>query len=199
MGLPAGKEQPVTEAERAAATRRLHELVAEGLQLDRFTTALEQVLVARDHDDLAAALSVLPPVIRLTPSSLRSPHPVEADAGTGVLKLGVGWQLGAESYVKSSTGVCEVDLTQATWDRPEVDLTLKTTTGVIKVVIPRGVAVQMRSTRGHVITKDLEQPLPGSPVLRVTAAATTGIIQLRHPAAPKNRKRRFRWRRRRSA
>lgn len=87
--VPAGSKPAVTEAERAAATNRLHDLVADGLPLEHFATALDQILAAQDHDQLAVALEGLPPLVSFTPEFRRSLRLVEANAGTGVLTLGL--------------------------------------------------------------------------------------------------------------
>ena len=145
---------------------------------------------------MEAALSDLPPLVRFTPPNRVSQHAVEADARTGVLSLGAGWQLGTETSIRTSTGMCTLDLSKATWDGPDVDLSLRTATGLITVLVPRGVAVQVRSVKGHLIQK-LDDALPGAPVLRVTASAATGMITLCHPSPPRQKRLRF-WRRRRS-
>ena len=194
--LPAPVD-PVDDADRVAAITRLRDLVGSGLSLERFTAALEQVLAATDHAELEAAMAAMPSIVRLTPASRRLEEPLVVDAGLGRIELGAGWQLAARTKVSASTGTCRLDLTQATWDAHEVDLRLEVATGRIEVVIPEGVAVQMRSVKGKVRLDNLAPALPGGPLLKVDAAAVTGRIRICHPPPPPQPRRR-RWRRRRA-
>lgn len=186
--------EPVDDTDRVAAISRLHDLVAGGgLSLDRFSSGLEQVLAATSREELEAAMTVMPSLVRLTPGSRRLAQPLRVDAGIRRLDLGAGWQLASETSITTSTGKCGVDLTQASWDAREINLSLETATGRIEVVIPEGVAVQVVSARGRVTLESLTPPVPGAPILRVTAAASTGRILIRHPRKPRPR----RWLRRR--
>ena len=185
--------EPVDDTDRVAAISRLHDLVGSGgLSLDRFSSGLEQVLAARTHEELEAAMTAMPALVRLTPGSRRLAQPLRVDAGIRKLNLGAGWQLAAETSITTSTAKCDVDLTQASWDARQIDLSLETATGRIEVVVPEGVAVQVVSARGRVRLDSLAPPVPGAPLLRVTAAASTGQIVIRHP----RRTRRSRLRRR---
>ena len=182
------------DAERVAATARLRELVANGeLSLERFSQALDQVLAARTCADLEAAMTGMPPLVHLTPSSRRLAQPLEVATGLQHLKLGPGWQLASQTMVSTGTGKCTLDLTAAAWDSLQVDLHLKTTTGAIDVIIPEGVAVQMLSAKGSVKLEPLVPPAPGSPLLRVVAETGVGWIRFRHPRKPRPAGR-ARWR-----
>ena len=106
----------VDEHDRVAAIDRLHELVRGGsLSLERFSAILEQVLAAVGHADLEAAMSALPPVVRLTPASRRLAQPLVLRAD-GALKLGSGWQLAADTTISVAFGTAWLDLTAASWD-----------------------------------------------------------------------------------
>ena len=62
----------VNTDDRVAATARLHDLFATGvLSLERFYELLEKVFAAPGHADLEAAMSALPSLVRLTPTSRR--------------------------------------------------------------------------------------------------------------------------------
>ena len=186
--------EPVDDSDGIAAISRLHDLVGGGgLSLDRFSSGLEQVLAARTHEELEAAMTSMPALVRLTPGSRRLAAPLRVDAGIRKLDLGAGWQLASETSITTSTGRCEVDLTQASWDARQIDLSLETATGRIEVVVPEGVAVQVVSAKGRVRLDALTPPIPGAPLLRVTAAASTGQILIRHPRTTRRR----RWLRRR--
>jgi hypothetical protein len=188
--------EPVDDGDRLAAVARLNDLVGNGgLSLERFSASLEQVLAANDQADLEAAMAAMPSLVRLTPASRRLSQPMRLDAGISRLERGVGWQLASETTVTSSTGRVRLDLTAASWDAQVIDLVLRTTTGKITVIVPRGVAVQMVSATGRVTLDDLASPVPGSPVIRVVASTSPGggRIRFEHPSQQAKRRR---WRRR---
>jgi hypothetical protein len=188
----------VDEQDRVAAIDRLHELVRGGsLSLERFAAVLEQVLAAVGHADLEAAMSALPPLVRLTPASRRLAQPLVLRAD-GALKLGSGWQLAADTTISIAFGTAWLDLTAASWDANQINLHLETRAGAIELIVPEGVAVQMVGGSGRVQLESLSAPVPAGPVLRISTLGATGVIRIRHP-----KKRRAgpltRWRRRRKA
>jgi hypothetical protein len=182
--------EPISDSDRVAVIARLHDLVASGdLDLERFSASLEQVLAAESETELETAVVGLPSVVRLTPSWRKLSQPVVLDAGIYRLELGDGWQLGADTTVKTNTAKVRLDLTRATWDARDVQLHLQSGTGNMEVIVPRGVSVQVVSMTGRVSVDDLAPPLPGGPVLRVDAATKTGKIRFTHerPAPKKGR------------
>jgi hypothetical protein len=82
--------------------------------------------------------------------------------------------LARETEVTTNTGKVRLDLSAATWDAREIDLRLRTNTGKIEVIIPKGVAVQMVSATNRVRLDNIVPPVPGAPVLRVVASPSTG-------------------------
>jgi hypothetical protein len=186
--------EPISDSDRVAAIARLHDLVGSGdLSVEKFSASLDQVLAAESQTDLESAMVGLPSIVRLTPSSRKSALPVCVDAAISRLDLGAGWQLAADTTVKTNTGRVQLDLCNATWDAREVDLHLQSVTGKIDVIIPKGVSVQIVSMTGRVIFDDLAPPLPGGPVLRIDATTKAGRIRFTNEI-PSARARR--WRRR---
>jgi hypothetical protein len=187
--------QPISDSERVAVIARLHDLVASGdLGLDQFSANLEQVLAADSETELETAVAGLPSIVRLTPSWRKLSQPVVIDAGIYRQELGAGWQLGADTTVKTNTAKVRMDLTEATWDARDVRLRLQSGTGNMEVIVPRGVSVQVVSMTGRVSLDELVPPLPGGPVLRVEAATGTGKIRFTHER-PARRARRWRSKR----
>jgi hypothetical protein len=177
----AASPEPVSDRDRVAVIARLHDLVASGdLGLEQFSASLEQVLAADSETELETAVVGLPSIVRLTPSWRKLSQPVVLDAGIYRLELGGGWQLGADTTVKTNTAKVRLDLTEATWDARDVQLHLQSGTGNMEVIVPRGVSVQVVSMTGRVITDDLAPPLPGGPVLRVDVATKTGKVRFTH-------------------
>jgi hypothetical protein len=185
----------VADGDRVRAVGRLQDLVGSGqLEVDRFSAALEEVLAAQTHTNLETAMAALPSLVRMTPATRRLVQPLNINAGMGRLDLGAGWQLASETSVRTDSGRCRLDLTQASWDACEIDLDMQTVMGTIEVIVPEGVAIQMLSARGSVKLHSLAPPVPGAPLLRVTAVGISGEIRIRNPTRPR-RWRPRRWRR----
>jgi hypothetical protein len=188
----------VDEDDRVAAIARLHFLFTTGeLSFERFSGVLEQVLSAPSHADLEAAMLVLPPLVRLTPTSRRLTQPLvlhSADAGH---QLGSGWQLAADTTISTGFGAAHLDLTAVSWDAHQINLRLATW-GSIEVLVPQGVAVQMVGGSVRIQLDSLVRAVPGGPVLRISTSGPTGVIRICHPMeqdpGPFER-----WRRRRTA
>lgn len=138
-------------------------------------------------------MSTLPPLVHLTPASLRLTRPLVLRVPAGGLQLGPGWQLAANTTIGSGAGVVWLDLTAVTWDAEQINLRLETW-GSIRVVIPRGVTVQVLGGSASVQLESLAAPIPGGPLLRVSASGPTGVIRICHPKVP-DRRPLGRWRR----
>ena len=187
-GLPS--PEPISDTDRVAVIARLHDLVANGdFGVEQFSASLEQVLAADSESELEAAVAGFPSIVRLTPTWRRLSQPVVLDAGIHRLELGAGWQLGADTTVKTNTAKVRLDLTEATWDARHVQLHLQSGTGRMEVIVPSGVSVQVVSMTGRVALDELDPPLPGGPVLRVDASTKTGKIRFTHERpAPRARR-----------
>jgi len=171
----------VDEDARVAAIARLHDLFSGGnLSLERFFGVLEQVFAAPSHADLEAAMLALPPLVRLTPVSRRLARPLVLQVADGDLQLGSGWQLAANTTIRTGFGAARLDLTAASWDAPQINLRLETW-GSIEVLVPAGVAVQVVGGSGHIQLASLSPPVPGGPMLRIATSGPTGVIRIRHP------------------
>jgi len=166
---------------RVAAIARLQDLFSDGrVSLERFSGVLEQVFAAPSHADLEAAMVALPSLVRLTPASRRLTKPLVLQAADSGLQLGSGLQLAADTTICTGVGVARLDLTAASWDGDQINLRLETW-GSIEVLVPEGVTVQMVGGSGSVQLESLSPPVPGGPVLRVSASGHTGVIRIRHP------------------
>jgi Domain of unknown function (DUF1707) len=170
----------VDEAARDAAVGRLRDTYCAGeLSHECFRAVLEQLFSARRHADLESAMQGLPPLVRLTPASLRLAEPLFLHAADGGLEVGAGWQLAQETTIRTGVGSALIDLTAASWDRLHVDLHLETW-GSIEILVPKGVAVQMVGGAGRVHLEALSAPIPGGPVLRVSTSGPAGVVRIRH-------------------
>lgn len=187
--VPVNEDLPVAPAidqidedDRVAAIARLHDLFSTGvLSLQRFSDLLEKVLAAPGHADLETAMLALPPLVRVTPASRRLTKPLVLRAADGSLRLGAGWQLAADTTIRTGFGSALVDLTVASWDSCQINLHLETW-GSIDVLVPQGVAVQMvGGSSGHLRLGSMCAPSIGGPVLRISTSGPTGVIRIHHP------------------
>lgn len=186
--VPMNNDLPVTTAldgvdedDRVSAIGRLHDLFGSGeLSHECFSGVLEQVFAALGHADLEIAMLALPPLVRLTPSARRLAKPLVLQAVDSDIQLGSGWQLAADTTVRTGFGAAQLDLTAASWDTQQINLHLETW-GSIEVLVPEGVAVQMVGELGGVHLESLSAPVPGGPVLRISTSGPTGVIWIRHP------------------
>lgn len=171
----------IPERDRDAAIGRLRDLFSAGeMTLERFSEVLEQIFTSSSHADLAAALSPLPPLVRITPDAQRLTEPLVLRVADGGLHLGSGWQLAADTTVSTGVGRAHLDLTAASWDADRIDLRLETW-GSIEIVVPEGVTVQIVGGSGRVRLESLAPPVPGGPLLRITTSGPAGAIRIRHP------------------
>jgi Domain of unknown function (DUF1707) len=186
-GLPiAAIIDRIDEGDRVAAIARLGDLFSTGeLSLERFSELLEKVLAAPGHADLEAVMLALPPLVRLTPASRRLAKPLILVAPDGDLRLGSGWQLAADTTIRTGFGRALVDLTAASWDSCQMNLHLETW-GSIDVVVPQGVAVQIIGGSGQFRLESLSAPAAGGPVLRISTSGPTGVIRIHHPKEQNN-------------
>jgi hypothetical protein len=185
--------QVVTTAVEYLGTLLSRDLV----ELDDFDALVARVLATRTRSDLEVVLAALPAVVTMTPPSRRLDHPLSFEARSGPMKLAGRWQVAAQTSVRTESGLVTVDLTDAEFDATVIDLDLEVKSGIIDVIVPRGLAGQLieQTTGSGFIANALDStaPLPGLPLLRVHARTGSGIIRLRHPKERRQR----RWFRRR--
>jgi hypothetical protein len=170
----------VDEIERTASMTRLNDLFSVGvIPYERFSEVLDQILGATSHADLEGAMLALPPLVRLTPTLLRMTTPLIVRAAEGCLNFGSGWQLAADTTIRTGVGTTRVDLTSARWDAQDVTLRLETW-GSIEVFVPKGVAIQLAGGSRPVELRSISPAIPGGPVLRVSTYGPTGWIRMGH-------------------
>ena len=192
--LPSRVSDP-PDVHQTRLIERLKDLTSSDLvSLDEFGQLVDEVLAAATYEDLEAIGVRLPPVIALTPPSERMFEPLYIGTTSGAIHWRGRWQLARQTVVSTTTGLVKLDLTEATWDSPVIDMHLETITGLMTIVVPDGVRVVIVSATGTVVNRVSAVPLPGAPVLRVTAQAVTGAISIRPAKPPRRRTRRRRAR-----
>jgi hypothetical protein len=87
-------------------------------------------------------------------------------------------------------GSVTIDLTEAEFDEWDVQIVVDTGMGSITVIVPRGLDVR-QVRRSAAVTSTLEEPIPGFPVVRLSASCGSGTIRMKHPK--EKRQRRWGW------
>jgi hypothetical protein len=165
------------------------------VDLDRFQSALDALLEVHTQADFASVVRSLPPPVEFTAPARRRLEPLEISPSMGEVRLEGRWQV--SRLTKIDTLMCSVtiDLSQAEFDDWDVEIVVHTHMGEITVIVPRGFEVGPVGRSGPVNIA-LEPPIPGFPVVRLSATCDMGTIRVRHPS--EKRQRRRRWGRRRS-
>ena len=106
----------------------------------------------------------------------------------GEVRLEGRWQVSRLTKIDTGMGSVTIDLSQAEFDDWDVEIVVHTHMGEITVIVPRGLEVRPGGPerRGQY---RLEPPIPGFPVVRLSATCDMGTIRVMHPAEKKQRRR----------
>jgi hypothetical protein len=193
--LPAEAELPISEDLRQGGIDAVHGLVASGkVDLDEFQTALDRLLSARTYADVSSVFRSLPPPVDFTPPARRRQEPLEISTSMGEVRLTGRWQVGRLTKIEVGMGEVTIDLSEAEFDDLEVEIVVHTKMGSITVIAPRGLEVRQVGKSGPA-SSTLGPPIPGFPVVRLSASSDMGTIRLMHPQE-RQEKRKRRWGRR---
>jgi hypothetical protein len=194
--LPAATEPPVSEDLQHRGIDFLQELLASGkMDLDRFQTALDALLGVHTQADFASVVRSLPPPVEFTAPARRRLEPLEISTSMGEVRLEGRWQVSRLTKIDTGMGGVTIDLSQAEFDDWDIEIAAHTHMGTITVIVPRGFEVRPVGRSGPVNIA-LEPPIPGFPVVRLSATCDMGTIRVMHPTEKRHRRRR--WGRRRS-
>jgi hypothetical protein len=193
-GLPFAVEPPITEAVRQGGIDFLQRAFANNkMDLEHFQKALDEMLAARTEGDFVSVVRALPPPVEFTLPSRRHDEPIQIAMSLGHVRLDGRWQVGRVTTVTSEMGHVFIDLCEAEFDDWEVELVIQVAMGNITVIVPRGLDVRLVG-RNSTVNSTLEPPIPGFPVVRLSATSDVGTISLAHPVEKRSRRRRWRKR-----
>ena len=191
-GLPAETGPLVSEDLQQRGIDFLQGLLASGkVDLDRFQTALDALLAARTQADFASVIRSLPPPVEFASPARWRQEPLEISTSMGEVRLEGRWQVSRLTKIDTGIGPVTIDLSQAEFDDWDVGMVVHTHMGDITVIVPRGVEVRPVGRSGPVNTA-LEPPIPGFPVVRLSATCDMGTIRVMHQAEIRQRRRRWR-------
>jgi hypothetical protein len=156
---------------RATAVEHLSMLLEQDvIEIDVYKRLVDRILEATSDDELGAALAAIP---EEPPLTLRCVN--------GVIRESPG-HVPAMTAITCDSGVMRVDLSRATFS-PDVDLDIECEDGVLSVVLPRTIAVEVggRSGEGGVSLYRLRSA--DQPVARVNVYLHNGkgVVRLSQP------------------
>ena len=185
--LPAEIEPLISEDLRERGIEVLQGLLASGkVDLDRFHKALDGLLGAHTHAQFAAVVRSLPPPVRFTPAARRRQEPLKISSPMGDVRLKGRWQVGRLTKIDTGMGDVIIDLTEAEFDDWDVKIVVHINMGSVKVIAPRGLDVRQVG-RSAAVKSTLQEPIPGFPVVRLSASCNRGTIRLMHPKKKRQR------------
>ena len=194
-GPTAGGSLRASDADRDQVAALLGAAFAEGrLTLEEHDERLQQVLTARTFDDLIPLTADLVPlgpppttVSSATPQfvvgngSITEPDRMVAVFG-GVERKG-RWRVRRLSQLTVVFGGADLDLRDADFDAPVVELYVQTCFGGVDVKVPAGITVRDETTHvfGGVDIKNLGEPVEGAPTLVLKGTVFFGGVDVKGP------------------
>ncbi|WJV45132.1 DUF1707 SHOCT-like domain-containing protein [Streptomyces flavofungini] len=167
----------VSEGDRDTAVRRLQEAYAEGhISHEEMDAHLQRVLTAETADDIASALASLPAEDPGTTSTIA--------AAAGRIRRRGAWRVPRNLKVQSALGRVRLDLSQAVFEHPVVDIELNLGTGGARITVPRDAVVDLEGLSSgwkDTLYKAGPRARPGGgPTIRITGTMGMGRLRIRH-------------------
>ncbi|MFE7203260.1 DUF1707 domain-containing protein [Pseudonocardia alni] len=181
----------ISDADREAAARRLHDAVGEGrITLSELEERLDAVYAARVARDLEPPLADLPgglppSVTALAPVPARPPAPserVRLTTAAGTIKRTGDWQVPAALHLSSSMGTIHLDLSEVRSLPPRIDVEVALGMGEVVLVLPEGGTADVDGTKaswGEVKTRVPSTPGAAGPHLVVHGKVGMGSVTVR--------------------
>jgi hypothetical protein len=178
-----------SDADRDQVTTLLHAAYAEGrITDDELDVRTEAALQARTFDDLYAVTADLVPMVDPTPvvSSPAQTEPDRVVAIVGDTKRVGPWRVHPHTHIKSVVGAVELDLTEAIFETPVIEISCAVFAGEVTIRVNPGTNVQMLATGiiGETSVKNVGVPDPSMPTVVIKGTAVVGEISVRGPKRP---------------
>lgn len=187
-----------SDADRDQVTEVLNTAYAEGrLTIDEHHERSQAALEARTFDDLTELTADLVPMQAVPVHSdpdrrqlvVREGALPDSDKMSTVMstvKREGSWRVRAHSVTNNVMGDIKLDLTQATFDAPVVELTGTVLMGSMVIRVPVGATVinEVTNVLGDTTVKDIGEPDPSMPTLVLKGTNIMGDIKVRGPKKP---------------
>ena len=211
VGPIAGGNLRASDADRDVVTTVLTTAYAEGrITRDEHDERLEQVLAAKTFDELIPITADL--VMAPTPISYTAPAPVRTEPAAGFAidttdanadpETLVGifggstrkgkWRIRKQTQAYAIFGGIDIDLTDATFEAPVVEINGAWCFGGLTVKVPEGIEVRDQTVGifGGTDMKYVGDPKPGAPVLVIKGLSLFGGVEVKGPKPEKERRKR---------
>lgn len=210
VGPIAGGNLRASDTDRDKVATVLTTAYAEGrITREEHDERLDAVMRARTFDDLVPITNDLVP---LTPATApaAAPLPVEVPAGAtftvdtsrdsgpdqlvaifgGATRKG-RWRMPKQTNAVALFGGVEIDLTEATFEGTEIEISGFWCFGGMEIKAPAGIEVRDRTAGifGGTEIKGLGDPIPGAPVITIKGATLFGGVSVTGPVPAKKRRR----------
>lgn len=174
--LPEDRPSLVGDSDRNTAVQRVQDAYTTGhLSHEELDERLNQVLAAKTHTEIEVALAALPAENPGTTAT------ISAAAGR-INRRGV-WRVPRFLKVQSAFGRVRLDLSQAIFEHPTVDLELAIAHGRAKIIVPRDAVVDFEGLRTDwkdTRYKPAKNQAAGGPTIRITGVMGFGRLKIRH-------------------
>ena len=191
-----------SDTDRDQVAEVLNTAYAEGrLTLDEHQERTQAALEAKTFDDLTDLTADLVPLQSLPVHAPADRQLVVRDGANpdsdkmstvmSTVKREGSWRIRAHSVVNNLMGDIKLDLTQATFDAPVVELTGTQLMGSLLLRVPPGVTIvnEVTNVLGETSIKDIGEPDPSMPTIVLKGTNIMSDIKVRGPKKPS------RWRR----
>ena len=199
VGPAAGMSMRASDTDRDQVAALLSAAYAEGrLTREEHDERLERVAVARTFDDLVPLTVDLVPLdpgagaVSTASSSAPASFVVGNGSHTEVDRMvavfgGVErkgrWRMRAKSQATAIFGGVDLDLREADFDAPVVELNVQVCFGGVDIKVPAGINVRHETVNifGGTDVKNLGEPVPGAPTLVVKGMVFFGGVDVKGP------------------
>ena len=207
VGPIAGGNLRASDADRDIVTTVLTTAYAEGrITRDEHDERLEQVLAARTFDELIPITSDL--VLTPAPTTYAAPPPATTDSHFtidtananpepdtmvgifgGTTRKGK-WRIRKETRAYALFGGIDLDLREATFEAPVVEISGAWVFGGLDIKAPEGIEVRDQTVGifGGTDIKHLGDPKPGAPVLVIKGISLFGGVGVKGPKPEKQKR-----------
>jgi len=186
-----------SDADRDQVAEVLNSAYAEGrLTLDEHQERTQAALEAKTFDDLTDLTADLVPLQSLPVHAPAGRQLVVRDGANpdsdkmstvmSTVKREGSWRIRAHSVVNNLMGDIKLDLTQATFDAPVVELTGTQLMGSMLLRVPPGVTIvnEVTNVMGETSIKDIGEPDPSMPTIVLKGTNIMSDIKVRGPKKP---------------
>ena len=195
VGPAAGGSLRASDSDRDQVAALLGAAYAEGrLTHEEHDERLERVVVARTFDDLIPLTADLVPLDAAPATMASTPSTFVVGTGSntevdrmvavfgGVERKG-RWRVRARSQVTAVFGGVDLDLREADFDAPVVELTVQACFGGIDLKVPAGINVRTETVNilGGTDVKNLGEPVEGAPTLVIKGIVLFGGVDVKGP------------------